>query len=331
MTLFWVGFLVLVAILLALDLGVFHRNAHEVSIKEATSWTVVWITLGLAFSGFVYLMFENGWGGAMVHGRNGEMIPNAGAAAASKYLTAYLLEKSLSVDNIFVIALVFKQFKVAPIHRHRVLYWGVLGAIIMRGIMLIGGVMLLRRFDWLFYVFGAYLIYTGLKLFLPEKEDDEDGEEGPSDGFIAKLRRFLKVAPDSVDHQGKFFVKVEGKTMLSVLGLCLIVVEWMDIVFALDSIPAVLAVAPEPFIVFTSNIFAILGLRSLFFVLEKAIHKFAELKYALAVILTFIGIKLVGHGYFHIPNWASLTLIVVCLTAAIGVSLLRQKARASEA
>jgi len=330
MTLFWVGFLVLVVILLALDLGVFHRNPHEVSIKEATGWTIVWITMGLAFSGFVYLMFENGWGGAMVYGDDGQMIPNAGGEAAAKYVTAYLLEKSLSVDNIFVIALVFKQFKVAPMHRHRVLFWGVLGAIIMRGIMLIGGVMLLRKFDWLFYVFGAYLIYTGLKLFAPEKEDDDD-EEGPSDGFIGKLRKFLNVAPDSVDHQGKLLVKVDGKTMISVLGLCLVVVEWMDIVFALDSIPAVLAVAPEPFIVFTSNIFAILGLRSLFFVLEKAIHKFAELKYALAIILTFIGVKLVGHGYFKVPNWASLTVIVVCLAVAIGISLLRQKARASEA
>ncbi|MCA9615586.1 MAG: hypothetical protein KC586_22675, partial [Myxococcales bacterium] len=150
-------------------------------------------------------------------------------------------------------------------------------------------------------------------------------------GFIGKLRKILNVAPDSVDHQGKLLVKVDGKTMISVLGLCLVVVEWMDIVFAMDSIPAVLAVAPEPFLVFTSNIFAILGLRSLFFVLEKAIHQFAEIKYALAVILTFIGVKLVGHHYFHIANWISLTVIVVCLALAIGVSLARQKARASEA
>lgn len=328
MTLFWLGFLLLVAILLALDLGVFHRNPHAVSLKEATGWTLVWITLGMAFSGFVYLMFDNGWGGAAVHGEDGALIPNAGGEAAAKYITAYLLEKSLSVDNIFVIALVFQQFKVAPEHRHRVLFWGVLGAIVMRGIMLIGGVMLLRQFDWLFYVFGAYLIYTGLKLFAPDKEGDD--EEGPSHGFIGKLRRLLNVAPDHVDHHGKLFVKVDGKTMISVLGLCLVVVEWMDIVFALDSIPAVLAVAPEPFIVFTSNIFAILGLRSLFFVLERAIHKFAELKYALAVILTFIGVKLVGHGYFHVPNWASLTVIVVCLAAAITISLARQKARADE-
>lgn len=333
MTVFWVGFLVLVVILLALDLGVFHRDAHAVSLKEATGWTFVWITLGLSFTGFVWAMFEYGWGGAQVvdgRGQPMELTSGGGTIAATRYVTAYLLEKSLSVDNIFVIALVFGQFKVAAVHRHRVLFWGVLGAIVMRGAMLLSGVWLLQKFEWLFYVFGAYLIYTGLKLFVPEKGEVEGEDPGPESGFIGRLRRWFNVAPDEVDHGGHFFVRVDGKRMMSKLGLCLIVIEWMDLVFALDSIPAVLAVAPDSFIVFTSNIFAILGLRSLYFVLENAIHKFGEIRYALAIILTFIGVKLVIHSWVHVPNWISLSLIVVSLTVAVGISMARQRARASE-
>lgn len=326
----WVGFLVLVAFLLALDLGVFHKDAHAVGAREALGWTVAWITLGSAFTGFVYLVFENGWFGATLLDEEGHPLPFApghGATAATRYITAYLLEKSLSVDNIFVIALVFNQFGVAPIHRHRVLFWGVLGAIVMRAGMLLGGLWLLHHFSWLFYVFGGYLVFTGIKLLFPEKEDD--GSHG--EGMVARLKRWLHVAPDDVDHGGKFFTRVNGKRALTTLGLALLVIEWTDLVFALDSIPAVIAVAPEPFIVFTSNIFAIMGLRSLYFVLESAIHKFGELKYALAVILAFIGGKMIAHEWIHLPNWVSLTVIVSALTLAIGVSFLRARVRAEEA
>ncbi|MEM9074355.1 MAG: TerC/Alx family metal homeostasis membrane protein [Myxococcota bacterium] len=326
----WAGFLTLVAFMLALDLGVFHKDEHEVSAKEALIWTAVWITCGLAFTGFVWLVYENGWFGMTVLDEEGNELPVApgnGLIAATRYVTAYLLEKSLSIDNIFVIALVFGQFKVQPIHRHRVLFWGVLGAIVMRGAMLLGGLWLLHRFTWLFYVFGGYLAITGIRLLLPEKEDE--GAHG--EGIVEKLKRWLHVAPDDAAHEGKFFVRIDGKRALTTLGLALIVIEWTDLVFALDSIPAVLAVAPEPFIVFTSNIFAILGLRSLYFVLENAIHKFGEIKYALAIVLIFIGAKMFAHKWIHIPNWASLGVIVTAITLAVVISLMRQRARAAEA
>ena len=325
----WIGFLALVGALLALDLGVFHKEDHEVSAREALIWTGVWVALGLAFSGFIWAVYEYGWFDQALLDEDGRPLPPAeghGLIALTRYLTAYLLEKSLSVDNIFVIALIFEQFKVAPVHRHRVLFWGVLGAILMRGAMLLGGLWLLHRFSWLFYVFGGYLAITGIRLFLPEKAE----EEGHGEGLSAKLKRWLRVAPEECAADGKFFTRFEGRVALTTLGLALIVIEWTDVVFALDSIPAVLAVAPEPFIVFTSNIFAILGLRTLYFVLENAIHKFGELRYALAVILTFIGVKMFAHEWYHVPNWFSLTLILSCLTIAIGVSVLRQRIRAQE-
>ncbi len=326
----WIGFLALVGVMLALDLGVFHKDGHEVSAREALVWTVVWIALGLSFSGFVWLVYEHGWFGASVLDEHGRPLPPGdghGMIALTRYLTAYLLEKSLSVDNIFVIALVFGQFGVAPVHRHRVLFWGVLGAIVMRGAMLLGGLWLLHKFAWLFYVFGAYLAVTGIRLFLPEKAE---AEEDTGEGLAQKLKRWLRVAPDSPSTEGKFFTRHEGRRALTTLGLTLIVIEWTDLVFALDSIPAVLAVAPEPFIVFTSNIFAILGLRTLYFVLENAIHKFGEIRYALAIILTFIGAKMFAHEWVHVPNWVSLTLIVSCLGVAIGISWLRQRVRSQE-
>lgn len=325
----WAGFLVLVAFLLALDLGVFHKEEHAVGAKEALGWTGFWIFLSLLFTGFIWAVYEYGWFDQALLDEEGNVLPTEpghGWVAATRYLTAYLLEKSLSVDNIFVIALVFGQFGIEPRHRHRVLFWGVLGAIVMRGAMLLGGLWLLHRFNWLFYVFGAYLAITGLRLLLPEKE-----EESPGEGLVARLKRWLHVAPDQEAPEGKFLTRYEGRLALTTLGLCVIVIEWTDLVFALDSIPAVLAVAPEPFIVFTSNIFAILGLRSLYFVLENAIDRFGELKYALAVILVFIGGKMIVHKWFHIPNWASLAIIVGSLTIAVVISLLRQRARAAEA
>ena len=322
----WIGFLVLVAAMLALDLGVFHKNAHEVQTKEAVGWTAAWITLGVAFTGVIYLMYQHHWFGVTLLDDRGLPVNDGqphGPRAATRYITAYLLEKSLSIDNIFVIALVFQRFGVAPIDRHRVLFWGVLGAIVMRGAMLLGGLWLLHKFNWLFYVFGAYLLYTGIKLFRPDKEPE--ASEGPT--ILDRLKKFLHVAPSEVAEPGVFFTRWEGRRAITMLGVALIVIEWTDLVFALDSIPAVLAVAPEPFIVFTSNIFAILGLRSLYFVLEKAVQKFHEIRYALAIILAFIGAKMIVHEWVHVPNWVSLVVIVVCLAGAIGMSLARARAR----
>lgn len=323
--LLWAGFLVAVLVMLALDLGLFHKEAHVVSVKEALGWSAVWITIGILFSGVVWVVYENGYFGAQLLDARGNPVepgPGHGFTAAARYLTAYLLEKSLSVDNLFVISLVFTQFKVAQVHRHRVLFWGVLGAIVMRGAMLLGGLWLLQQFHWLFYVFGGYLAYTGIKLFFEEEEEDE----APTDGaFMRFMKRIFRVAPEGTEHNGKFIIRVEGKRMLSMLGLALVMVEWSDVVFALDSIPAVLAVAPEPFIVFTSNILAILGLRSLYFVLENAVNRFEHLRYALAVILTFIGVKMLAHQWFHVPNWVSLGLIVGCLTLAIVVGLMKER------
>jgi tellurite resistance protein TerC len=330
----WVGFLALVAVMLALDLGVFHKDAHEVSAKEALGWTAVWITLGLSFTAVIYFMYENAWFGAQLLDDDGIPVDDGqphGGPAAMRYLTAYLLEKSLSIDNIFVIALVFQRFDVPRIDRHRVLFWGVLGAIVMRGAMLLGGLWLLHKFTWLFYVFGAYLVFTGIKLLFPEKEESDDPKEDSGPTFTDRLKKWFHVAPDDTPNaKGHFFVKVDGKRAITSLGLALIVIEWTDLVFALDSIPAVLAVAPEPFIVFTSNIFAILGLRSLYFVLETAVQKFHELRYALAVVLAFVGAKMILHHWVKIPTLISLAVIVGSIGLAVGVSLLRQRARRVE-
>jgi tellurite resistance protein TerC len=324
----WVGFFAIVIVMLALDLGVFNKNDHAPSARESLLWTAAWITIGTAFTGVVYLLFEHGF--MHLLDESGNVVENPespGLSAATRYITAYLLEKSLSVDNIFVIALIFQRFKVEPKFRHRVLFWGVLGAVVMRAAMLFGGLWLLHRFEWLFYVFGAYLAYTGFKLLIPEKEAVEEVVEGEGN---KRIRRWLRVAPKDVAHGGHFFQHIDGKRMLTTLGLALLTIEWTDLVFALDSIPAVLAVAPEPFIVYTSNIFAILGLRSLYFVLDSAVSKFHELRYALATILVFVGGKMIAHEWFHVPNWISLLLIISALTLAITVSLARARARRDE-
>ncbi|MAQ15473.1 MAG: hypothetical protein CMN30_11845 [Sandaracinus sp.] len=332
-TFMWGGFLLLVVVMLALDLGVFHKNAHEVHAKEALGWTAVWITLGVSFTAVIYFMYEQHWFGATLLDDDGLPVQDGaghGARAATRYLTAYLLEKSLSVDNIFVIALVFSRFGVPRIDRHRVLFWGVLGAIVMRGGMLLGGLWLLHQFSWLFYIFGGYLVFTGIKLLFPEKEHDPEAEADQGPSFIDRLKKWFRVAPDSAAEPGHFFTRFEGRRAITNLGLALIVIEWTDLVFALDSIPAVLAVAPEPFIVFTSNIFAILGLRSLYFVLETAVQKFGELRYALAVVLAFIGAKMILHHWWKLPTWLSLGVIVLAIGTAVTVSLVRRRFRSDE-
>jgi tellurite resistance protein TerC len=314
---FWVGFFTLVAVLLALDLGVFNRKAKEPTLKSAAYWTAGWVTLGLSFTGIVYLIYENGWLGATLIGR----APGGhGSEASITYVSAYLLEQALSVDNIFVIALLFKSFRVPMRYQHRVLFWGILGAIVFRLIMLGGGAYLAHRFAWIFYIFGAYLVFQGLKLF---KHDDEAEEDTNKSFAVRALRKFVRIQDG--DFGGKFTVMIDGRRALTTVAVCLISIELTDIVFALDSIPAVLSVSQETFIMVTSNIFAIMGLRSLYFVLAGAMAQFKYLKMALAILLIFIGIKMILHSYIQISHVASLIAIAGIIGAGVIASIVSNK------
>ena len=308
---FWLGFFALVALLLALDLGILHRKQEEPSLKSAAAWTGVWVALGLSFAGIVYLIYENHWMGAHLKG-----CPPGhadGGDAAITYVSAYLLEQALSIDNIFVIALIFNEkFRVPVKYQHRVLFWGILGAIVFRLTMLGGGAYLAARFEWIFYIFGAYLAYQGLKL-LREGEEDED-DEGDS-WVLRQLRKFVRIVDG--DHGGKFSVTIDGRTALTMIAVCLVVIELTDIVFAMDSIPAVLSVSQDTFIMVTSNIFAIMGLRSLYFVLQGAMAKFQYLKIALGVLLIAIGAKMVAHKWYDPGHLIS--LLVIAGIIGIGV------------
>jgi len=326
----WIGFLVFVLLMLALDLGVFHRTAHVVKVKEALAWSAVWVTLGLAFTGFVYVSYERHWMGLglpppgdtttvvdlmAVTADNPQGI-NGGAGAAMSYITGYLIEKSLSVDNIFVIALIFASMAVPPIYQHRVLFWGILGALVMRGAMIAVGAQLIREFTWIIYVFGAFLILTGVKMLFIK------GHTDPSANVVVRMaRRFLPVTDRF--HGQHFFVRAgstashaapvpgageetdaavdrleklrRGAWMMTPLFLALLLVEFTDLIFAIDSIPAIFAITTDPFLVFTSNVFAILGLRSLYFALAGMIDAFRYLKPALATVLVLVGIKMMTH------------------------------------
>jgi tellurite resistance protein TerC len=319
---FWIGFFALVALLLFIDLGLLHKENKEDSFKSAVGWTIGWVTLGLSFSGVVYLIYENHWLGARMLGPHGEV--QSGVDAAIVYLSAYLLEEALSVDNIFVMSLLFTSFRVPTKYQHRVLFWGILGAVVFRVAMLGGGAWLVKQFTWIFYVFGAYLVWQGAKLFKGEDEDDEDGKHLERSLAVRFLRRLVRVVDG--DHGGKFMVRDNhGHRALTTLAVCLFVVELTDVVFALDSIPAVLAVSQETFIMVTSNIFAILGLRSLYFVLAGAMAKFQYLKYALAVLLIMIGGKMLAHHYYKMPHWLSLTLIAGIIGAGVMASILANR------
>lgn len=309
-TLLWVGFNVFVLAMLALDLGVFHRKAHEVNVKEALVWSVVWISLALVFNLIIYLYWD-------------VMMPVSDFAnnteAALAFLTGYLIEKSLSVDNIFVFVLVFSSFAVPAIYQHRVLFWGVLGALIMRGIMIAAGAALIKEFHWIIWIFGAFLIYTGIKMV---KSDDH--EVDPANHTVVKWLR--KIMPMTETYEGQRFVVVKnGMRMATPLLAVLLVVEFTDLIFAVDSIPAIFAITDNAFIVYTSNVFAILGLRSLYFVLAGAMGKFRYLKPALAFILTFVGVKmlfpdatnyLLGEA-IKIPVGVSLGVVLGALVVAI--------------
>lgn len=303
----WVGFNLFVLALLALDLGVFHRHAHAVSVKEATIWSVVWIALSLAFNVLLYFFWD-------VISPASEY---SNSEAALAFFTGYLIEKSLSVDNIFVFVLIFTYFAVPALYQHRVLFWGIIGALVMRGILIAVGAALLHEFHWIIYIFGGFLIFTGIKMAF-----HRDEEIHPDENPLVKLfRRFMPVARNYAGE--KFFIRQAGVLMATPLFLVLLIVESTDLVFALDSIPAIFAITDDPFIIYTSNVFAILGLRALYFVLAGVIDKFHYLKLGLSVVLTFVGVKMVIAEFYKIPIGVSLGVIAGILTIAVIASLVR--------
>jgi len=317
---FWFGFFVFVALLLALDLGVLHRKATTPTIRSSAYWTAGWMALGLSFTGFVYLMYDQAWLGATLV----EPSKSPGADAAIMFISAYLLEYALSVDNIFVISLLFHSFRVPSKYQHRVLFWGIMGAIVFRLVMLAGGAYVANKFDWIFYVFGGYLAFQGVKLLRHEDEEEESHDKSLA---VRTLRRFVPIVDG--DHGGRFVVPHNGRKALTTVAVCLVSIELTDIVFALDSIPAVLSVSKDIFIMVTSNIFAIMGLRSLYFVLAGAMDKFKYLKIALAVLLIVIGAKMIGHGHFHIPHAVSLALIAGIIGAGVVASIIANRRTAA--
>ena len=310
----WIIFLVAISIFLALDLGVFNKNPHVISSKEASKWTVLWVTLSFIFSGIVYLLYS---GNHIANPTN--LKP---AEASIKYITGYLIELSLSADNIFVIAIIFASFKIPQKFQHRVLFWGIIGAIVFRGLMIFLGVALINKFEWIIYVFGAFLIFTAMKMLFTKEEEEFD----PKDSKIYKL--IGKIFPVHTEIEGqKFFLIKEGTRYVTPLFIALIVIEVMDVIFALDSVPAILAITSDPFLVFSSNIFAILGLRSMYFFLANMIEKFNYIEYSLIAILTFVGIKmlLVHHYPEYFPEWLSLAFIAFAITLGVVVSLYKNK------
>jgi len=292
----WVGFNALVLLMLALDLGVFHRKAHAVSIKEATIWSVVWISLALTFNAGIYFFM--------------------GKDPALEFLSGYLIEKALSVDNIFVFVLIFSYFKVPSEYQHRVLFWGVLGALAMRAVLIFVGASLISTFHWILYLFGAFLVITGIKM-ATQKHEAMD----PGNSFIVKLvRKFMPVS-DKYDGQ-KFMTIQNGKRFATPLLLVLVLVEASDLLFAVDSIPAIFAVTHEPFLVYTSNVFAILGLRSLYFLLAGVVDKFRFLKLGLAAVLSFVGIKMLIVDLYKVPTPISLLVIFLIIMTSVVASLM---------
>jgi tellurite resistance protein TerC len=311
----WVGFVILVILLLALDLGVLNRKAHVIGTREALQWTGFWVALALLFNGLVYLIYENHW---LDIGLSAFAEPD-GSQAALKFFTGFLIEKSLGMDNIFVIALILAYFRVPLMYQHRVLFWGILGAIVLRGAMILAGAALVHRFDWVIYVFGGLLIVTAVKmLFSGEQEIEPDRNP-----LVRIARRFYPVTT-RMEGQ-RFFVRENGRRVMTPLFLALLIVESSDVLFAIDSIPAIFAITADPFIVFTSNVFAILGLRSLFFALASLMDKFRYLKFSLVFLLAYVGVKMLVSGVYKIPIGVSLSIIVGLLAAGVLASILASR------
>jgi tellurite resistance protein TerC len=345
----WAGFIGFVLLMLALDLGVFHRKAHVVTIREALAWSAVWLALGLAFSVFVYFAYNDQWFGLGTVADAVDGLANDGASATEKYLTGYVVEKSLSVDNIFVIAMIFSFFAVPPIYQHRVLFWGILGALLMRGVMIGVGAKLIAEFHWVLYLFAVFLILTAIKmLFLRTEHTDLDKN------IVVRVTRAL--FPVTTRFHGEHFIvragtpasyeseipgapampdEAVGKArpgtlLLTPLALALVMVETTDLIFAVDSIPAIFAITSDPFLVFTSNVFAILGLRSLYFALAGMVKKFRYLKVALALVLLVVGVKMLLAEWLKLAlgkhfNLYLLTLILLILAAGVAGSLMAER------
>lgn len=294
-TILWIGFNLFVLIMLALDLGVFHKKSHVVTVREALTWTGIWVTLAMLFNLFVYYYFDKD--------------------KAIEFFTGYLIEKSLSVDNIFVIILIFSYFNVPKSYQHKVLFWGILGALVMRVIFIFAGIELIHKFHWLIYVFGGFLIFTGIRM-LTSGDIKLEPEKNP----IVKLVRKIFPVTNSFQ-EDKFFVRLDGKLWATPLFVVVMMIEGTDLIFAVDSIPAILAISDDPFIVYTSNVFAILGLRSLYFALAGVESTFKYLKYGLSAILVFVGTKMCIADYIKIPVEISLIVIVfvlaICMLASV--------------
>jgi tellurite resistance protein TerC len=291
----WGALLVFIILLLLVDLVVFHKEAHDVKTREAAIESIVWVSIGLAFTFVVWFAFSG--------------------AAAGEYISGYLIEKSLSVDNVFVWALIFSYFKVPGKYQHRVLFWGIFGALVLRAIFIFAGVALIEKFEWILYLFGAFLLYTAFKLI---RGDEEEMDPGASP--VLKLIKKVVPSTDQMDGQ-RLFTRITGKRLATPLFAVLVLVEATDVIFAVDSVPAVLAVSHEQFIVFSSNAFAILGLRALYFLLADLHARFSYLQEGLAIILAFVGIKMIIAEWYHIPTWLSLLVIALVLTVSITISL----------
>jgi len=297
---FWLGFHAFIFAMLALDLGVFNKKSHTVAVKEAVIWSGVWIALAMLFNLFVLFEF--------------------GKTKALEFLTGYVIEYSLSVDNIFVFILIFSYFSVKPQYQHKILFWGILGALVMRGIFIFAGVALINKFHWVILIFGAFLVFSGIKMLF-QKDTAVDPEKNP---IVRFFRKFFPVSEN--DHGGRLFVKEKGKMLATPLFLVLLIIESSDLMFAVDSIPAILAISHDRFIVYTSNIFAILGLRSLYFAVSGIMSLFRYLKVGLSFVLSFVGLKMLA-SYFHfeIPTLLSLGVIISILAISILASLIIRK------
>jgi tellurite resistance protein TerC len=347
----WIAFIAFVLLMLALDLGVFHRKAHVVSVKEALVWSAVWLSMGLSFGVLVYFAYDGQWFGlgTVVDAVDG--LTNSGATATEKYLTGYVVEKSLSVDNIFVIAMIFGFLAVPPLYQHRVLFWGILGALVMRGVMIGVGAKLIAEFHWILYLFAVFLILTALKMLFLKTENTD-----PNSNVVVRLTR--RLFPVTARFHGQHFVvragtpaSYESETpgapaipdevvdkarpgtlLLTPLALALVMVETTDLIFAVDSIPAIFAITADPFLVFTSNVFAILGLRSLYFALAGMVDKFQYLKVSLALVLLVVGVKMLLAEWLKLAlgkhfNLYLLAVILSILAAGVVASMLTERRR----
>jgi tellurite resistance protein TerC len=306
----WICFFVIYITVLILDLSVLHRESKVMKVPQALGWTLVWISVAMSWTAVVYGLYEHhwfGWGG-------GVDVPNGGEAAI-QYVTGYLLEWSLSVDNIFVIAVIFTFMKIPPQFQYRVLFWGIVGAIVLRGVMIAMGAALIHAFDWMFYVFGAILLISAARMLKSEEEQFDPGKS-----VLVKLARRVYPVTDRIDGE-RFFTVVDGRRAATPLFVCLLLVDFADVVFAVDSIPAIFAVTQDPFLVFTSNAFAILGLRSLYFAIAGLMMMFKYLKLSLIFILGFVGVKMMLHHHVEIPHAISLGVIVGFLAVGVIASL----------